>query len=256
VSEPLLTVAPKVRVVGRLGVGLDNIDLAACERRGIAVIPATGANAQAVAEYVIGVAFALLRGFIACTPAVAAGQWPRNTLSQGREVAGKTLGVVGFGNIGRLTARLGRAVGLSVTAFDANLPADDPVWREEDVAPQPFADVVAQSDVLSLHVPLTPATRNLIDASRLATMKSGAILVNTARGGVVDEAALAIALREGRIGGAALDVFASEPLAAGSPLAGCPNLLLTPHIAGVTREANTRVSALIAAKVAAALEAE
>jgi (S)-sulfolactate dehydrogenase len=254
VNEPLLAAAPGLRVVGRLGVGLDNIDLAACERRSIRVIPATGANAQAVAEYVIGAAFALLRGFTASTPAVAGGQWPRNAMSQGREVAGKTLGVIGFGSIGRLTARLGRAVGLSVVAFDAHLAADDPAWAEEDVEPHAFADVVAKADVLSLHVPLTPATRNLLDAARMATMKPGAIVVNTARGGVVDEAALAAALHEGRLGGAALDVFATEPLPGGSPLAGCPNLLLTPHIAGVTREANARVSALIAEKVGAALE--
>jgi (S)-sulfolactate dehydrogenase len=253
VDVALLGAAPCLRVVGRLGVGLDNIDVAGCEARGIAVIPATGANAQAVAEYVVGAAFALLRGFIAATPAVAAGQWPRNALSQGRELAGRALGLVGFGSIGRLTAQLARTLGMRVTGFDVHVPAGDPVWDEAGVIAQPFADVVAGADVLSLHVPLTPATRNLLDAARIATMKPGAILVNTARGGVVDEAAVAAALREGRLGGAALDVFATEPLPAGSALAGCPNLLLTPHIAGVTREANARVSALIGEKVAAAL---
>ena len=254
VDAALLGAGPRLRVVGRLGVGLDNIDLAACAARGVQVIPATGANAQAVAEYVIVAAMALLRGFADATPAVAAGHWPRATLSQGREIAGKTLGVVGFGSIGRLTARLARALGMTVIGFDAMLAADDPAWREEAVTPHAFADVVASADVVTLHVPLTPATRHLFDADRLAAMKPDAILINTARGGVVDEAALAAALRARRLGGAALDVFGTEPLPPGSPLADCPNLLLTPHVAGVTREANARVSALIAARVAAALE--
>ena len=254
VNAALLAAAPRLRVVGRLGVGLDNIDLAACEARAITVIPATGANAQAVAEYVIGAALALLRGFTGCTTAVAAGQWPRPAMSQGREIAGRTLGLVGFGSIGRVTAALARAVGMEVIGFDAHVPKEDAAWHEAGVAAHPFTEVVASADVLSLHVPLTPATRNLLDAGRIATMKPGALLINTARGGVVDEAAVAAALREGRLGGAALDVYATEPLPAASALADCPNLLLTPHIAGVTREANARVSALIAAKVAAALE--
>jgi (S)-sulfolactate dehydrogenase len=253
VNERMLDAGPRLRVVGRLGVGLDNIDVKACEARGIAVIPATGANAQAVAEYVVGTALALLRGAFDATNAVGAGQWPRTALSNGREIGGKTLGLVGFGNIGRVTARLARGVGMRVIGFDAHVPADDAAWREESATPRSFAEVVAEADVVSLHVPLTPATRNLVDAERLATMKPEAILINTARGGVVDEAAVAAALRAGKLGGAALDVFASEPLPAGSPLAGCPRLILTPHIAGVTRESNERVSSMIAEKVAAAL---
>jgi (S)-sulfolactate dehydrogenase len=254
VDARLLQAGEALRVVGRLGVGLDNIDLAACKVRGIEVIPATGANAQAVAEYVLGAAMLLLRGTASATAQVAAGQWPRGALSNGREIGGKTLGLVGFGNIGRVTARLARAIGMKVIGFDAHVPPGDAVWREEAVMPHGFAEVVAAADVLSLHVPLTAATRNLIDAPRLATLKPEAILINTSRGGVIDEAALADALREGRLGGAALDVFASEPLPPGSPLAGCPNLLLTPHSAGVTRESTTPVSAMIAAEVAAALD--
>jgi (S)-sulfolactate dehydrogenase len=137
--------------------------------------------------------------------------------------------------------------------FDAQLPASHACWRDEDVEPRTLDALLAAADVLTLHVPLLPATRNLIDASRLASMKRGAILVNTARGGVVDEAAVAAALRSGHLGGAALDVFETEPLPAGSPLAGCPNLVLTPHIAGVTAESNERVSALIAERVIEAL---
>jgi (S)-sulfolactate dehydrogenase len=127
------------------------------------------------------------------------------------------------------------------------------VWNAEGVEPCSFDALLARADVVTLHVPLVAATRHLIDAERLRLMKPGTILINTARGGVVDEAAVAVALQSGRLGGAALDVFEQEPLAGGSPLAGCPNLLLTPHIAGVTAESNTRVSTLIAEQVAAAL---
>ena len=253
VNGELLAAAPRLRVVGRLGVGLDNIDVAACAARGIAVIPATGANALAVAEYVIGVAMVLLRGTYFATADVAAGKWPRGPLSSGREIAGKTLGIVGFGGIGRLTGRLGRALGMRVIGVDAEVGPDQAVWREEGVLPSTLDALLAQADVLTLHVPLVPATRNLIDARRIAAMKPGAILVNTARGGVVDEAAVAAALSSGRLGGAALDVFEKEPLPAGSPLAGCPNLILTPHIAGVTAESNERVSSMIAEKVIEAL---
>jgi (S)-sulfolactate dehydrogenase len=253
VNGELLAAAPRLRVVGRLGVGLDNIDVAACAARGIAVIPATGANALAVAEYVIGVAMVLLRGTYFATADVVAGKWPRPALSSGREIAGKTLGIVGFGGIGRVTGRLGRALGMRVIGFDAELAPGDAVWRDDGVEPRTLDALLAQSDVLTLHVPLLPATRNLIDARRIAAMKPGAILVNTARGGVVDEPALAAALSSGRLGGAALDVFEKEPLPAGSPLAGCPNLILTPHIAGVTAESNERVSSMIAEKVIEAL---
>ena len=253
VNEELLAAAPMLKVVGRLGVGLDNIDTTACVARGIEVIPATGANALAVAEYVIGTAMLLLRGAYQSTAAVGDGKWPRGALSNGREIAGKVLGVVGFGGIGRLTAKLGQALGMRVIGFDPQLPAASPVWAAHHAEARDLAALLGEADVVSLHVPLTNGTRGLIDAARLATMKADAILVNTARGGVVDEAAVAAALRAGRLGGAALDVFETEPLPAGSALAGCPNLILTPHVAGVTRESNTRVSTLIAEKVAAAL---
>jgi (S)-sulfolactate dehydrogenase len=253
VDAALLAAAPMLKVVGRLGVGLDNIDIDGCGKRGIAVIPATGANALAVAEYVIGAAMLLLRGAFGATAEVAAGHWPRNALSNGRELAGNTLGLIGFGGIGRLAGRLGRALGVRTIGFDANLRDDAPLWTVEQTTPRSLMEVLAEADVVSLHVPSTAATRHLVDVSRIATMKRDAILINTSRGGVVDEVAVAAALREGRLGGAALDVFESEPLPAGSPLAGCPNLVLTPHIAGVTRESNVRVSTLIADQVAAAL---
>ncbi len=249
----LLEAAARVKVLGRLGVGLDTLDLDACKARGIAVIPATGANAESVAEYVITAALMLLRGAYASTRAVEAGTWPRQMLSQGREAAGKTLGVVGLGSIGRLTALKARAMGMRTIAHDPQLPASDPAWRELGEGPRSVDELLRESDVVSLHIPLTAATRGLLGPDKLALMKHDAVVINTARGGIVDEAALASMLREGRLGGAALDVFADEPLAAGSPLVGAPRLVLTPHIAGVTIEANERVSALIAERVAAAL---
>ena len=255
VDASLLTFAPQLRVVGRLGVGLDNIDVQACAARSIDVIPATGANALAVAEYVIATAMLLLRGAYHSTSEMTAGHWPRSALSSGREVSGKTLGIIGYGGIGRLTGRLGRALGMRTIGFDPQVPATAPLWRDDDTTPRNFADVVADADVLTLHVPLTAATRHLIDAERLATMKHDAILINTARGGVVDEVAVATALRADRLGGAALDVFEHEPLGVNSPLAGCPRLILTPHIAGVTRESNERVSSMIAQRVTDALTA-
>jgi (S)-sulfolactate dehydrogenase len=247
VRGDLLAALTRCRVVGRLGVGLDNIDLAGCEARGIRVIPATGANAQSVAEYVVATAMLLLRGAYGASAEVAAGKWPRAALTNGREIGGKTLGLVGYGSIGQLTGRLARLLGVRVIAHDAAMPAG------ADLPSLALDALLAQADVVSLHVPLLDSTHHLIDARRLTAMKPGAVLINTARGGVVDEAALAEALRSGHLAGAALDVFEAEPLPAGSPLADCPNLLLTPHIAGVTAEANERVSALIAAKVLEAL---
>lgn len=254
VRGPALAAAARLRVVGRLGVGLDNIDLVACAERGIEVIPATGANAESVAEYVLGMGMILLRGAAyLSTSAVSAGRWPRQMLSQGREISGKTLGLVGFGSIGQVTARKAAALGLRVVAFDPAIAAQSPLWRECGATPCALDELLAQADIVSLHLPLADGTRNLIDEARLARMKPDAILVNSARGGIVDEAAVARALRAGRLAGAALDVFAEEPLRAGSALVDAPNLILTPHIAGVTRESNERVSTLIAVRVAARL---
>lgn len=253
VRGELLAAAARLRAVGRLGVGLDNIDVEACRARGVAVFPATGANDASVAEYVIAAAMMLLRGAYASTSDVAAGRWPRNRLISGREIAGKRLGLVGFGSIARETGKRAAALGMSVAAYDPYVSEDDAAWVQPwgGVSPLGLSDLLATSDVVSLHVPLTSETKNLIDAERLALCRPDAILINAARGGVVDEAALAAALKAGRLGGAALDVFEEEPLPAerGAVFAGCPNLILTPHIAGVTAEANARVSAMIAARI-------
>ena len=251
----LLAAAASLRVIGRLGTGLDNIDTAACEKRGISVFAASGANAESVAEFVITAALGGLRGAFFSTRAVEAGTWPRIMLSQGREAAGKVLGIIGLGSIGQLTARKAVAMGMRVIAHDPHLPPEAPAWRDVEAPPRSLDELLAQSDVVSLHVPLTNETRGLLNRERLARMKRDAVLINTARGGLVDEAAVAAMLREGRLGAAALDVFEREPLPAGTPLAGAPRLLLTPHIAGVTVESNERVSALVAERVASALRA-
>ena len=253
VGPDLLAAAPRLVAVGRLGVGLDNIDLDACAERGVSVHPATGANVVAVAEYVIAATLMMLRGAYHATERVLAGEWPRTALI-GREASGKTLGIVGFGAIGRAVAQRATALGVGVAAYDPVLAPGDPAWRAPGV--RRFGDLAAMlvaCDVVTLHVPLTGVTRHLIGAAEIAVMKPGACIVNTARGGVLDEAAMARALVSGRLGAAALDVFEDEPLPAHSPLAGIPNLYLTPHVAGLTEEANARTGELVARLVRSAL---
>ncbi|WP_455384653.1 hydroxyacid dehydrogenase [Acidihalobacter prosperus] len=255
VNEALLESADSLCVVGRLGVGLDNIDQTLCAARNIQVVPATGANNTSVAEYVIAAMLVLVRGAFGASDSMLAGEWPRSRLIGG-EISGRTLGLVGFGGIAREVASRARAMGLEVHAFDPALAEDAPFWKALQVAPVDSLDqLLAGSDVVSLHVPLTPRTRHLVDAEKIALMRPGAVLINTARGGVIDDAALARALRDGRIAGAALDVFETEPMPADSVYRDTPNLVLTPHIAGVTRESNARVSAMIARVVGRILEA-
>ncbi|MEO8924396.1 MAG: hydroxyacid dehydrogenase [Caldimonas sp.] len=253
VRGELLGALTRCKVVARLGVGLDNIDVDACAARGIEVIPAVGANASSVAEYVITSAMLLLRGVYGSSGDVIAGRWPRDALSNGREIGGKVLGLVGFGSIGRVTARLAQGVGMRVIAFDAALGSGNAAYAEAGVERVGLEQLLETADVVSLHVPLIDSTKHLIDARRLAAMKPGAVLVNAARGGIVDERALVAALKSGHLGGAALDVFAVEPLPADNAFAGCPNLLLTPHVAGPSQESSARISTLIADKVMEAL---
>ena len=253
VRGELLAALTKCRVVGRLGVGLDNIDVPACEARSMQVIPATGANALSVAEYVLGCALVLLRGAYTSTADVAAGRWPRVALSSGREAGSRVLGLIGYGSIGQLTATMARALGMQVIAFDAMMDQDHPAFADGTARCCGLDELVQTADVVSLHVPLVDATRGLFDAARIASMKPGAVLINSARGGVVDELALAAALRSGHLGGAAIDVFGTEPLPASPHFEDCPNLILTPHVAGVTAESNERVSFLIADRVLEAL---
>lgn len=253
VRGQLLAALTRCKVIGRLGVGLDNIDVSGCAAKGMAVIPATGANALSVAEYVITSSMMLLRGAFTSSNDVAAGKWPRSALGNGRETAGKVMGIIGFGSIGRTVARLAQALGMQVIAFDAMLDADTPVFQNTGVKYVGLQELVLQADVITLHVPLVDATRGLFNAASIASMKPGAVLINTSRGHIVDLAAVAAALRSKHLGGAAIDVFDAEPLTASADLQHCPNLLLTPHISGVSAESNERVSLLIAEKVLEAL---
>ena len=211
VRGDLLAALKHCKVIGRLGVGLDNIDVPAAEALGMQVIPATGANALSVAEYVVATAMMLLRGAYHSTADVSAGKWPRNALSNGREVGGKTLGLVGFGSIGQLTAKLAQGVGMRVDAFDPMMAAAHPVFTQTDVRCVGLDELTASADVISLHVPLLPSTRDLFNAQRILAMKPGAVLINTARGGVVDEAALAAALRSGHLGGSVPNTSKAAP---------------------------------------------
>lgn len=249
VNEEVLAGASKLRVVGRLGVGLENIELPACAKRNIKVIPATGANAESVAEYVVGAAIALTRGFIPATISTLKGEWPRPRFSSYHEFSGKTIGIVGFGSIGRVVAKKANAFGLRCLAYDPMLSGNQVMMEGFDVPLLPLNALLSQSDAVTLHLPLLPETKGLFNADVLSQMRGGACLINTARGGIVDELALSECLRSGRLGGAALDVFSSEPAKDLSHFLGIENLILTPHIAGVTHESNDRVSQMIADEV-------
>jgi (S)-sulfolactate dehydrogenase len=255
VDKALLDLAPKLKVVGRLGVGLDNIDVAECERRGIEVCSARGANATSVSEYAIAMAMTLLRGrAYRDTQRLVAGEWPREELGRGVELAGKTFGIIGLGSIGSTSARKARALEMRVIASDPYLADSNENWNlAQKVA---LEELLASSDVVSIHCPLSPDTRGMIGATQLARMKKGAILINSARGGIVDEPACAEALRSGHLGGAALDVFDYEPIKpeTGKLFAGLGNVILTPHISGVTVEANHRVSFMTVESVARVLK--
>jgi len=244
----LLDRAENLKVIGRLGVGLDNIDLNRCRERNIAVCPAGGANDLSVAEYVLTAAMILLRSAWNSTPAMISGAWPRNEMI-GQEISGKTLGLVGYGSIARETASHARSLGMRVIAYDPYLPPNNPLWNGAKSVD--FKFLLSDADVISIHTPLNRETHGLIDQGAISTMHSDAILINAARGGIIVEAALANALREGKLGGAALDVYEQEPLTAeaGEKFSGLNNILLTPHIAGVTRESNVRISNLTAKNV-------
>jgi (S)-sulfolactate dehydrogenase len=254
VDAALLDQCPDLMVIGRLGVGLERIDLAACAERGVEVCPARGANAVSVAEYVIATMLILLRGAYRATDRVIAGEWPRNALI-GREAAGATLGLIGFGDIARHVAVRASALGMDLVAYDPFVHDEDPAWRQLRVESLTLEQLLDFSDVISLHTPYTPETANLIDAAAFQTMKQEAVLINTTRGGIVDEDALIEALKNGWIAGAAMDVFADEPMTAenGARYADVPNLVLTPHIAGVTQEGNRWISVLTVQNVLRAL---
>jgi D-3-phosphoglycerate dehydrogenase/(S)-sulfolactate dehydrogenase len=250
VTARLLEKAERLKVVGRAGVGVDNVDLDAATRRGVVVMNTPGGSSVTVAELALAMILSLYRHVPSATASVKAGRWEKKRF-QGREIAGKTLGVVGIGNIGSVLVDRARAMKMRVVAFDPFITPEaaakmgaalvdlDTLWRE--------------ADVVSLHVPLTDKTRHLVDARTIARMKKGAILVNCARGGIVDERAVADALASGHLGGAALDVYEQEPPPADHPLFERDNLVCTPHIGASTEEAQEAVAVAVAEQLVAYL---
>ena len=250
VTADLLAAGRKLKVVARAGIGVDNVDVAAATERGILVVNAPTANLISATEHTLGLLLALARNIPAATASVRAGEWDRKRF-QGHELQGKTLGVVGLGRIGQAVAARARAFEMKVVAHDPYL--DAAVGRRLDIELLPLDELLARCDAVTLHLPLSDGTRNLIDADRLAKMRPGALLVNCARGGVVDDAALLAALEEGRLAGAALDVFAQEP-PVDLALAAHPRVVATPHIGAQTREAQERVATQTARMLLAALD--
>ncbi|MDE2489731.1 MAG: phosphoglycerate dehydrogenase [Elusimicrobia bacterium] len=238
--------APDLRLIGRAGVGVDNIDLPAATRRGIAVINAPAANTLAAAEHAMALMLAVSRHVAQADASVKAGKWERSKF-MGVELFGKTLGVVGLGRIGREVARRAQAFGMTLVGFDPFV--SEAQARELGVEPLSLEDLLARADFVTLHVPGGAKTRHLIGAETLKRAKKGLRLINCARGELIDEAALADALKDGRVAAAGLDVFSKEPLPADSPLRGAPNVVLTPHLGASTREAQSRVASELAQAV-------
>jgi len=247
VDAAVIAASPRLRIVARHGVGVDEVDIAAAAARDVLVTRAPGSNTQAVAEHTLALILALVKNLHGFSVAVGAGGW-RGSATQCRDVAGLRLGLVGCGAIGRAVARLAGAFGMTVAAYDPAAGGSDGIARAASLPA-----LAAMSDVLSIHCPLTPGTRGLVDAAILAALPDGAWVVNTARGGIVDEAALERALASGRLAGAALDVFAQEPPPPDHPLRAHPRVLVTPHVAGVTPGALTAMGVMAAECIVAAL---
>lgn len=244
VTAGLLDRGPSLRLVARAGIGVDNIDVPAATERGILVINAPQGNVRSTAEHTIGLIFAVARRITDADRAVRAGRWKSGY--EGVQLAGKQIGIVGVGKVGRQVAMMAEALDLRVVAHDPYLDAD--AWRALGLPSVSLAELLHTSDIVTIHVPIAAETRGLLRSEEIASMKDGAILINCARGGLVDEGALAEALASGKLAGAALDVFEEEPLRE-SPLLTAPNLVLTPHVAASTLEAQAQVSTEIAEQV-------
>ncbi len=252
VDRELMEAAPRLRVVGRAGVGVDNIDLDEATRRGILVANAPLANSVSAAEHAFGLMLAQARNIARADATIRAGRWDRAAF-RGVELDGKTLGLVGMGRIGTLVAGRALAFGMSVLAYDPYITADQA--RQAGAELRDLDSLLAESDFISLHLPRTPETENLLDAVAFGKVKPGVRIVNASRGGIIDEEALAEAIRSGRVAGAALDVFATEPLV-GGPLVELPQVVLTPHLGASTAEAQDKAGLHVAESVAAGLMGE
>ena len=250
VTAKVIAAGTKLKVIGRAGVGVDNIDVPAAVAKGITVVNSPLAASVAVAELTIGLMLAMARGIAAADATLKANKWEKSAF-MGVELDGKTLGVLGIGRIGAETAKRAAALGMKVIAYDPALQPDQIKARFAE--PATFDEVLAKADYVSLHLPLTAANKGLLGEAQFAKMKKGARLVCAARGGVVDEAALKAALDSGQLAGAALDVFAAEPPEAGS-IATHPKVVATPHIGAQSHEAQTRAGIAIAEEVVAGLQ--
>lgn len=259
VTAALLDSGPALRAVGRLGVGLDNVDLEAANSRSTPVIYARNANAVSVAEYVIAAILHLSRGLATADADVKAGNWDRRRFT-GAEVRGKTLGLIGVGEISQRVARRAAAFGMRILGHDPYLTTHDYPTTELGVELVGLENLLQESDFVSLHLPITPSTRGLLSGEEFEKMKPGASLINTSRGGIVDETALARALESGEIGGAVLDVLEREPIPESHPLLAQgrarESVVLTPHVAGLTEEAQVNTSVLVAEEVLKVLRGE
>jgi D-3-phosphoglycerate dehydrogenase / 2-oxoglutarate reductase len=249
-AELLAAAAPRLSVVGVASVGIDRIDVEAATRAGVMIVNAPTGNTIAAAEHTMALMLALLRHVAEADASLRLGEWERGRYT-GHELRGKTLGIIGLGKIGKAVAR--RAVG-----FEMRVIAADPYLTEEqagDVGAKlvGLAELLHRSDVITVHTPLTPRTRNLLSRAQLEATKPGAFVLNVARGGIVDESALALALTSGHLGGAAVDVYSSEPMALDNPLREAPNVVLTPHLGASTTEAQDRVGLEMAEQVLMAL---
>ena len=252
VTAAVIEAGKNLKVVGRAGVGVDNIDLAAAQSGGLTVVNSPTATTIAVAEQTLAMMLGLIRHLPRADHAMKSGRWEKKAL-MGTELAGKVLGVIGLGNIGAAVAQRAAAFGMQIIAFDPMYSEDE--IRQRGAEPVQLAEIYARSDLITLHVPLTPKTRNLIDGQALAQMKRGVKLVCTARGGVIDETALLSALEAGQVAGAALDVFAEEPPGL-TALVAHPQVIAAPHLGAQTAEAQIRAAADIAGEVLAALKDE
>jgi D-3-phosphoglycerate dehydrogenase / 2-oxoglutarate reductase len=245
VTAELLDLAPKLRAVGRAGVGVDNIDLEAATKRGVLVMSTPGGNSVSVAEHTFALLLALARQVPRLDKAIHEGRWEKSSAA-GTEVRGKTLGLIGLGRIGSEVAVRAEAFDMRVLAYDPYI--SEAAAREVSVELVPLERLLAESDFVSLHTALSPATQSLINAAAIEKMKTGARVINAARGELIDEAALAAALKSGKLAGAALDVFAEEP-PKNSPLVGLSNVIGTPHVAGSTTEAQEEVGTQVAVQI-------
>jgi len=243
VTAEVLDAAPRLRVIGRAGVGVDNIDVKAATERGIVVMNAPDGNTMTTAEHTMAMLLALARRVPGGDASLRAGRWERKKFV-GVELRGKTLGVVGLGRIGRVVASRAAGFEMRVVAFDPFVAPEQ--LRDQEIELLPLEEVCAQADFLTVHAPLTPETRGIIGARELSLMKEGVRVVNCARGGLVDEAALGEAIRSGRVAGAALDVFEQEPPPADHPLLGLEEVVVTPHLGASTREAQEGVAVIVA----------